>query len=142
MDLPARQLTIIDVPLRAKVAAAIVSVRSTPAGANVFIDGKGFGRSPLESQVSPGTHGVRVDLDGYEEEVIEITVRNQERREVDVPLHASRPITSRWWFWAGLGVLVAGGATATTILLVNDEKKGETGDFSPGQIPAGFRIGF
>ncbi len=142
IDLPARRVTVVDVQLRSKVAGAILSVRSTPAGANVFVDGKGFGRAPLEGQVTPGTHGLRLELDGYEDETFEVTLRNHERRDVDVPLKSAGSITSRWWFWAGLGVLVAGGATATTLLIINSEKKPETGDFSPGQIPAGLTIGF
>lgn len=31
---------------------------------------------------------------------------------------ASRPITKRWWFWAGIGAVAAAGATAATLALL------------------------
>jgi hypothetical protein len=36
------------------------------------------------------------------------------------PATASTPITSRWWFWAGVVVLTAGTGTALAFALADD----------------------
>ena len=57
--------------------------------------------------------------------------------DVDAQMKPNRGggITSRWWFWTALGVVVAGGATATAVILMT-EKDPENGQgFTPGRIP-------
>ncbi len=52
-------------PARA-VEAARLSIRTRPAGAEVSIDGRSTGTTPLvEARLSPGPHLVRVAMDGY-----------------------------------------------------------------------------
>lgn len=40
-------------------------VTSSPKGASVYVDGSYFGRTPVSDEVAPGTHTVRISLDGY-----------------------------------------------------------------------------
>jgi hypothetical protein len=144
IDLQAKQTTKMDVELKSKKPVAKLAVRSRPPGCDVFVDGVGFGRTPLEAEIPPGTHRVKVTASSYEDEKIEINAKDGERRELDVTMkNRSGGIASRWWFWTGIGVVVAG-ATVATILLVNSRSGSETkpaltGDFSPGQIPAAIR---
>jgi hypothetical protein len=43
-----------------------MTVVSRPAGARVFVDGKLVGTTPLQvPAVAPGSHSVRLELDGY-----------------------------------------------------------------------------
>jgi hypothetical protein len=44
---------------------ARLAVRSTPAGAAVELDGRALGRTPLEREVPPGAHTLRLRRDGY-----------------------------------------------------------------------------
>ena len=57
------------------------------------------------------------------------------RAEVQVPKEeASQPITSKWWFWTGIGVGVVGGIALTAILL-NTEKSAPNGDLGRAAAP-------
>ena len=50
----------------ASKAAGSLQVDSRPAGANVFVDSKPVGKTPLLLEsLEPGDHGVRLELDGY-----------------------------------------------------------------------------
>jgi len=80
-----------DAPVEKPVAAAPkpepvdgrLLVRSTPAGARVFVDGHEYGKTPVAvRELSPGSHRVRVVREGY---------GTEERRVV---LTASRPAQS------------------------------------------------
>jgi tetratricopeptide (TPR) repeat protein len=52
--------------LRAQAQAApLIAVSSDPAGAQVFLDQKLVGATPLKVQSTPGLHEVRLSLDGY-----------------------------------------------------------------------------
>src|SRR6185295_2184160 len=52
------------------------------------------------------------------------------RMDMRVPAPVERPLTGRWWFWAGVAVVVAGGVVATAAA---------TGAFShPAGCPSGF----
>jgi hypothetical protein len=143
VDLRAKQTTKIDVELKSRKEIAKLAVRSHPPGADVSVDGVGFGRTPLEAEIAAGTHRVTLTRAGYEAEKIDINAKNGERRELDVTMKDRSGIASRWWFWTGLGVVLAG-ATVATILVVGSSSGAEakpalTGDFSPGQIPAAIR---
>jgi hypothetical protein len=53
-------------PSRPGQSAAALNVESRPAGANVFLDDKLIGRTPLQvGEVAAGDHTVRIELDGY-----------------------------------------------------------------------------
>ena len=58
-----------------------------------------------------------------------------ERKELSLVLVAKKGgITSRWWFWTGLGVVAAGGATIAAVLIATstDRPHGTGEGFSPG----------
>ncbi|MCB9558072.1 MAG: hypothetical protein H6707_18300 [Deltaproteobacteria bacterium] len=45
-----------------------------------------------------------------------------------------RPIYKRWWFWTAIGVVVAGGATATALALGAERKSAPSGSLDPGVV--------
>jgi hypothetical protein len=105
--------------------AAVVSVTTEPPGADVTIDGKLVGQTPLKTEVEAGQHELRVSLDGYHDGAKDITLQAGESYKVELPLVAlpappppitahDRPIYKKWWFWAATGA-VAIGATALVI---------------------------
>lgn len=76
-------------PARAPApTAASLLVRSTPAGATVFVDGERKGVTPLAIRDLPiGTRSVRVQRDGYATEPLQVTLtRDRPSRSVDVRL--------------------------------------------------------
>lgn len=55
----------------------IVSVRSLPSGASIYIDGLYKGVTPKDTQIVAGNHTLRVKKDGYKEITETITVVDQ-----------------------------------------------------------------
>jgi len=66
---------------------ATLQVDSRPRGAQVFVDGRLVGITPLMlSDVRPGTHAVRIDLRGYRRWVASVDVAPGERQRVAASL--------------------------------------------------------
>lgn len=130
--LPGGSELVVDVTLVSKATTGVLSVASPVAAAEVFVDGKPIGKAPTQVVVPAGTHRVLVRHEGYDEATLSAVVDAGATREVTVSLQKQPPITSRWWFWTGVSVVVVGGAVATYALLT--ERKPDSGDFSPGQV--------
>ncbi|MCS6915686.1 MAG: PEGA domain-containing protein [Myxococcota bacterium] len=70
-------------------------VRTEPPGAEVTLDGKPVGRTPLElREVATGTHTVTLALEGYEWVVRTLTVQGGLVHNLDVQLHRRAPPAS------------------------------------------------
>jgi hypothetical protein len=101
----------------------------------VKVDGRLVGDAPLEVQVPAGTHQLSMHRDGYEDASTSTVIAVGERKEVSLRLESTPSIFGRWWFWTGVGVVVAGGAAVTVALLT--EKNADRGDgFEPQQVSA------
>jgi len=64
------------------------------------------------------------------------TARARPARQIDAQLDRTpdaSPLTSKWWFWTAVGVVVLAGV-ATTVLLATTEKDPQVGTFGPGPI--------
>jgi hypothetical protein len=68
------------------VRAAILVVRTTPPGADLFVDGEKVGVTPAEVSVSPGVRTVELRKEGHEPWVEEINLGATDRRVFTVPL--------------------------------------------------------
>ncbi len=112
---------------------AFLVVRTTPA-ADVTLDGRTLGRSPLELRVPAGNHVLSASARGHEDERVTMTLTALDRREVDLQLQKTPSITSRWWFWTGIAATVCAG-TVLAIALTT-EKDASRGTFQPGQLAA------
>ena len=55
-----------------------------------------------------------------------------EKKLVSLTLSKEASITGKWWFWTGIGVVVAAGALVTFALF--QEKDAPRGDIPPGQV--------
>jgi serine/threonine-protein kinase len=126
-------------------------VRSTPADATVFVDGREYGRTPVAVRdLAPGTHRVRLVRDGYspsEQRVVitrarpaqSVTVTLPERRRSAPPASGSQvaapstPATTGQYTGgliiesrpAGAKVFVDNRLAGTTPLLVDTARAGE-----------------
>ena len=54
---------------------ASLQVVSRPAGAEVIVDGKSVGRTPLSMEMSPGAHEIRLSLPGFKEWATNVNVK-------------------------------------------------------------------
>ncbi len=132
VDLPSGGNMLLDFTLVAKDRGGILTVRSTVAGAKIFVDGTAVGVSPAEAPLDPGSHAVRVHRDGYDDAQTNVVINAGERKDITVNPTSSPGITSKWWFWTGVGVIVVG-AVVTTIALTTEKSAG-SGDFAPGKV--------
>ncbi len=132
--LPGGKSLAVDARLKTKSKTGILRVDSPVVGAIVFVDGAQLGKVPAEKELLAGKHAVIVRADGYEEARTSAVVTAGERRTVTVKLDETPAVTSRWWFWTGAGVVVAGGVALTVALLT--ERPADSGDIEPGQVAA------
>ena len=131
LDLPGGTVTKVDAQLSPKKKDALVLVRTRPS-ADIAVDGKPIGRSPLELRLAPGQHTVVARASGHETEKIPMTLAAGDRRELDVELREPPGVLSRWWFWTAIGVAVAGGAVGAYAL--TQERSPDRGTFGGGLV--------
>ena len=124
IDLTPGVVVKVDAQLALKKSDALVIVRSRPL-ADIVVDGKAIGRSPLEMRLPAGKHELVASAEGRRTERIPMTLSLGDRRELDIELRQTPSIVTRWWFWTGVGVAVA--AAVTTAIAFNIE-----GDPTPG----------
>jgi len=134
LDLPAGGVLDLDVTLVSKAKASILALRAPVAGTTAIVDGKVVGNPPVEVVVEPGTHRIVARAEGYADSETSAVVSGGEQKQVDLMLKQKPGLTSKWWFWTGLGVVVAGGAAITAALLI--ERKPSQGDLPPGTVSA------
>jgi PEGA domain len=74
-------------PAAAAPSTATLLVDSRPAGANVFLDGRLIGTTPLSlPNVAAGDHAVRIELTGYNRWTASVSLDGGERRRVAASL--------------------------------------------------------
>jgi hypothetical protein len=132
----------VDVVLASRLEEALLRVTSPVTGAMVSVDGKQVGVVPAEAPMKPGQHRIALQRDGYNTADTSVVLSAGEKREVSVPMTVHETVADRWWFWTGLGVLVAGGITAG-IIAATTEKDPDAGTIPPGTVKAesfGFRF--
>ena len=129
----------LDVQLVPRKMTALLRVGSTAASAFVSIDGSPIGNAPVEQVVAPGTHKVAVHREGYEDTESSVVVLAGEHKDITVEPQKNAPVFAKWWFWTGVGVVVAGGV-ATAIALTTDKSASKGDAFSPGQVSAPLRF--
>lgn len=121
-----------------------VEVRSDPAGADVEIDGRFVGQTPLRHLAMAGVRTIRIHHEGYEPVEEEVRVEPTRSHPVEVTLQPSGPAESvgpvsrtepHWTNWLLGGGLVAGGVAALISPIHTLARLGECTD-DPG-LPAG-----
>lgn len=133
LDLPGGGDLTHDAELMPIDVRATLRIESPITGARVVVDGRTVGTVPAETQVAPGSHAIVVTHPDYENAETSAVVRAGEVKRLSIALDSGTPITGRWWFWTGVGVVVVG--TVITIVALNTEKEASKGDIPPGQLP-------
>ena len=107
--------------------AGVVRVTANVTGARLFVDGKYTGDTPLEVDVPPGLHTLKLAKGGFREAEKKIEVIAGKEMNLDLVLEELPPEQNpfksppprpprwyeRWWVWA----VVAGGATAVALAI-------------------------
>jgi len=123
----------VELTLTSKKNSGLLVVRSTAPGARALVDGRPIGNTPTEVALEAGEHRVTLQGDGLKETSKTVVLGAGERREVTMEAEKSaRP--SRWWLWAGAGLLIAGGVALTVALTT--ERAADKGTATPGQVSA------
>lgn len=128
--------------LRARTAT--INVRTNAPAARLYVRGKDLGSIDRDRTVlaRAGEAAIRVEADGYEPFARDIVLPGGGSVDVDAQLERRSPrrteggetsVTSRWWFWTALGVVVVGGATVAVVALTS-EKDPVKGTFEPTPI--------
>ncbi|HLM72422.1 MAG TPA: PEGA domain-containing protein [Polyangiaceae bacterium] len=138
VDLPGGGEIEIEAKLTLKSKMGVLTVRSPVAGARVFIDGKPAGNVPAERSLPAGPHKILVERDGYETAETTAVVNAGDKKQISIELKEKTSILKRWWFWASIGAVVAGGAVVTSAMII--ERSPDVGDFDPGKISAPLRF--
>lgn len=129
----------IDCRLLRKSTSGTFVVTATPPGALISIDGHFLGNTHVEVPLPAGPHRLLATRDGYESTSMPIVVTVGNVNRLDVPLQQkSVPITARWWFWTGIGVVVVGGVAITAAVL--SERSPDKGSIPPQQLGAPLRF--
>jgi hypothetical protein len=136
-DLQASETRVVTCELASRSTRGVLSVNSTP-GATLSVDGAPHGMVPFESDLTAGTHPIEISKEGFETYKSSVVVRVGEKTSLSHELSNTPGITSRWWFWTGIGV-VAVGATVTVIAL-STERSPDRGTIDPGTVRTGLRF--
>ncbi|MDO8264379.1 MAG: PEGA domain-containing protein [Gallionella sp.] len=70
----------------ANFTTGLLSVKTNPPRAKVYLDGVYFGLSPLRSEIEPGVHDVVVSLKGYKTVTEKVSVRKGDNTELELSL--------------------------------------------------------
>lgn len=133
---PAGGRLTLELVLHARSRSALLTIHTSPGGAQIRVDGRNQGTSSpsVELTLPSGSHRITAQREGYDEASVPIVLRAGTTRDLALELQRSVPVTSRWWFWTGASLLVAGGVTLAAASLT--ERSAEKGTLTPGQISA------
>jgi hypothetical protein len=101
----------------------------------VSVDGARAGVVPVELTLRAGSHRVELAHDGHGRAETSALIAAGARRTIDVQLDPEPPVTAKWWFSAGIGVVVAGGVASTAAALT--EKSPSQGTIEPRVVSDG-----
>ncbi len=82
-----------------------LNLDSSPRHADVLIDGRSQGQTPVVVRLPKGTPAeLTLERDGYETHRETLTLERDERRRIDLHLEADRKTSRNEWFGLGLGL--------------------------------------
>jgi hypothetical protein len=122
----------VKVVLLARDRSGLLVVKARPDGTEIAIDGAPRGMTPFETPIDAGSHRLDLRKTGFDPLSTQVFIEAGARKELELELSATAPITSRWWFWTGIGVAVVGGATL--VYALTTERSASKGSIAPGQI--------
>jgi tetratricopeptide (TPR) repeat protein len=133
-DLAPRASTRLEVALVPERSGGQLSIFAQPPNARVVIDGHPHGTSPVTLDLAAGAHELVIEAPSHRARRIPLDLAKGEIRRVDITLdREATPLTKSPWFWAGIGLLVAG-AVVTTVALTQTRSP-DDGSLGTFQVP-------
>ncbi len=134
----------------AEAATVTLSVTSTPDGAQIYVNGREVGASPMKLELKPGRHFVAVEAKGFTRDSTEVELvagKPDKHHATLVPIapapsaHAGSEHTTLGWVLIGVGgALLAGAAVTGTLALGKsgelDDIDSDGGDTTPNEYDA------
>jgi hypothetical protein len=111
------------------LAPARLAIRSEPAGAQIELDGRSWGRTPTERELAAGRHRTRVSLDGFAAQELEVFAVPGVREELLFRLTAlprrdrTRPLRIAGWTTLGVGLAATAVGTMLLVLHGRDDRR-------------------
>jgi hypothetical protein len=104
-----------------------LTVRSSMEHADVCIDTRCLGPAPIVAPLAAGTH--TVVLRTAHGSPIETTTELSPGQHKELWVQTEEPggLTTKWWFWTGVGAIVAGSVALTATLLAAPGGRSEAG---------------
>jgi hypothetical protein len=142
IELPGGKATTVEAHMLKDVpeGRAVLSITSSQPSAVVTVDGRPLGTAPIETVLAAGRHAVVVQSEGHEDSHIDVELASGQRRNMDVTLSPKRSILAKWWFWTGVGIVVATGVVI--VYAANTTSEAPSGTIPPGQVRGPLTIGF
>ncbi len=132
VDLKGGATAVVDLVLLSKNTSGVLAVAASVPGATVKIDDVAVGNAPTELPVAAGSHSVDVDREGYRHLQARVVVAAGETKRFDAVLEKEGTIFGKWWFWTGVGVVLAGGVV--TVIALTTERRADEGSLAPGRV--------
>lgn len=135
LSVPAGKEVVIDADLKREIHEGRLVVE-TGAQHQIWLDGKSVGIGKWEGAVASGGHTLRVTGPGKQPNEREVTVKDDERRTVQVSLVDAAPSGPPAWLWIIGGAVLAGGAALGGALLY--ERAPVQGNIEPRVVQLSF----
>lgn len=119
-----------------KATSGTLLVRATPPDAVISVDDVVRGNPPLEVPLAAGAHALDIRAERHNSAHVPVVVEAGKTKDVSIDLQRAVPITSRWWFWTGVGVVVVGAGVAVWYVVAQPEGDASSGTIPPGQVSA------
>jgi len=107
---------------------ATLDVRSQPSGASIWVDGEYFGLSPLTKSLSPGSHEVRLTLEGYDEYSRNVSLNEGQSLDISATLNEIAGAT---------GSLVVNSQPSGARIYRNNQQTRFTTPYTFNELPTG-----
>ena len=117
---------------------ASLKIASNVPVATVTLDGIDVGAAPVLLSRPPGRYALLVRKSGYVGYASTVTLEGGQALSLDATLRPEKPsLLTRWWFWTGVGIVVAGAVTSTYFLTRPAPSREEVGGGTLGWKIAG-----
>ena len=120
--------------LFSRATTGVLVVRASEKAAEVLVDGKRIGVAPIELNVEQGAHRIAVRHPDFRTFETSAVVPAGSNKTVTASLQ-NKSVATKWWFWTGVGGVVAAGAAITFAAVT--ERSPDTGTIAPGVISTG-----
>lgn len=119
IELPPAGVAVVEVALNPRATTGLLKVTANEPGATLLVDDTPRGSTPFEGYLPLGTHTIDVQAEGFDHSKNSVVISSVDARELNIELAPTPKFYQRWYFWAGVVAVVAGG-TATAIALTTE----------------------